>query len=297
MSPPVVVAFAIAYTILRDLEKEPLGIGNNGQDVFLRDIWPARDEVTAMMKYAANPQIFRELHADLTKHIELWNSVDAVSGNVYTWPASAYIAEPPFFVGFEMRPKKVEGIVGARALGIFGDSGTTDHISPAGSIKESSPAGRYQLENGVPKSGFQSYGTRRGNHDVMICATFANVRIRNLMLPPKNSDSLTEGGYTLFQPSGEPLSIYYAAMRYRELRIPTIVFAGEEYGTGSSRDWAAKGTQLLGVRAVITKSFERIYRSNLVGMGVFPLQFMDQTLFSHSPSEVMRSSMFSCRSR
>jgi len=274
MSPPLVVAFAIAGTVLCDLEKEPLGVGKNGEDIFLRDIWPARNEVTAMMKYAFDPQIFRELYADLSKGNELWNSVASVPGHVYTWPVSTYIAEPPFFSGFDMKPKKGEDIVGARALGIFGDSVTTDHISPAGSIKESSPAGRYLLDNGVPKSGFQSYGTRRGNHDVMIRGTFANVRIRNLMLPPRNDGSLAEGGYTLFQPSGEQLSIYDAAMKYRELRIPTVIFGGEEYGTGSSRDWAAKGTSLLGVRAVIAKSFERIHRSNLVGMGVLPLQFM-----------------------
>jgi aconitate hydratase len=274
MSPPLVVAFAIAGTVLRDLEQEPLGIGSNGEGVFLRDIWPSRDEVTAMMKYAFDPQIFRELYGGLAEGNKLWNSVDSVPGHVYTWPESTYIAEPPFFSGFEMKPKKAGDILGARALGIFGDSVTTDHISPAGSIKESSPAGRYLIENGVSKSGFQSYGTRRGNHEVMIRGTFANVRIRNLMLLPRNDGSLTEGGYTLFQPSGEQLSIYDAAMKYRELQIPTVIFGGEEYGTGSSRDWAAKGTQLLGVRAVIAKSFERIHRSNLVGMGILPLQFM-----------------------
>ncbi|NJD57171.1 MAG: aconitate hydratase AcnA, partial [Nitrospirae bacterium] len=274
MSPPLVVAFALAGTVLCDLEKEPLGVGKDGEDIFLRDIWPARDEVAAMMKFAADPQIFRELYGDLAGSNELWNAVDAVSGNVYSWPASTYIAEPPFFSAFEMKPKKVGDILGARVLGIFGDSVTTDHISPAGSIKESSPAGRYLIGKGVPRSGFQSYGTRRGNHDVMVRGTFANVRIRNLMLPPREDGSFIEGGYTLFQPSGEQLSIYDAAMKYRELRIPTVIFGGEEYGTGSSRDWAAKGTQLLGVRAVIARSFERIHRSNLVGMGVLPLQFM-----------------------
>jgi aconitate hydratase len=196
-----------------------------------------------------------------------------VTSDIYNWPKSTYIAEPPFFDDFGMQTVATREIANARALGIFGDSVTTDHISPAGSIKETSPAGKYLLENGVPKVDFQSYGTRRGNHEVMIRGTFANVRIKNLMLLPKPDGTRTEGGLTLFQPSGEQMPIYDAAMQYITQDTPTVVFGGEEYGTGSSRDWAAKGTSLLGVRAVIARSFERIHRSNLVGMGVLPLQF------------------------
>jgi aconitate hydratase len=273
MSPPLVVAFAIAGTVLKNLEEEPLGTGNDGQEIYLRDIWPGTDEVAAVMKYATDPETFRRLYSDLTKDNVLWNSVSSVPGKIYDWPKSAYIAEPPFFQGFDMQPGSVSDITGARALGIFGDSVTTDHISPAGSIKKTSPAGVYLMENGVAVTDFQSYGTRRGNHEVMIRGTFANVRIRNLMLPPKDDGTRAEGGLTLLQPSGEQMSIYEAAMEYISRGIPTVVFGGEEYGTGSSRDWAAKGTQLLGVRAVIAKSFERIHRSNLVGMGVLPLQF------------------------
>lgn len=273
MSPPLVVAFAIAGTVIKNMESEPLGIGRDGLPVYLRDIWPSNEEVAAVMKYARDPETFRALYADFTKDNELWNSVSSVSDQVYNWPQSAYIAEPPFFDRFTMQPDLVTDVVGARVLGIFGDSVTTDHISPAGSIKEDSPAGRYLLEKGVSKKDFQSYGTRRGNHEVMIRGTFANVRIKNLMLTPGKDNSRPEGGFTLFQPSEEMMSIYDAAMNYSAQNIPTVVFGGEEYGTGSSRDWAAKGTQLLGVKAVIAKSFERIHRSNLVGMGVLPLQF------------------------
>ncbi|MBF0506951.1 MAG: aconitate hydratase AcnA [Nitrospirae bacterium] len=273
MSPPLVVAFAIAGTVLRNLEDEPLGTGNNGQEVYLRDIWPANAEVAALMKHATDPETFRTLYSNFTGDNALWNSVSSVSGNIYDWPKSTYIAEPPFFQGFDMQPRSAGNITGARALGIFGDSVTTDHISPAGSISKTSPAGTYLMENGVAATDFQSYGTRRGNHDVMIRGTFANVRIRNLMLPPKDDGTRVEGGMTLFQPSGKQMFIYDAAMKYIAAGTPTVVFAGEEYGTGSSRDWAAKGTQLLGVKAVIAKSFERIHRSNLVGMGVLPVQF------------------------
>jgi aconitate hydratase len=273
MSPPLVVAFAIAGTVLINMEKEPLGTGFDGQEIYLRDIWPGADEVAAVMKYAVDPETFRRLYSDLAKDNVLWNNVSSVSGNIYDWPKSTYIAEPPFFQDFSMQPGSVSDITGARALGIFGDSVTTDHISPAGSIKKNSSAGIYLLENGVAETDFQSYGTRRGNHEVMIRGTFANVRIRNLMLPPKDDGACVVGGSTLLQPSGEQTSIYEAAMEYISRGIPTVVFGGEEYGTGSSRDWAAKGTQLLGVRAVIAKSFERIHRSNLVGMGVLPLQF------------------------
>ena len=273
MSPPLVVAFALAGTILRNIESEPLGLDKDGRVVFLRDIWPSSHEVASLMKYAADPETFRRLYSDMTKDHVLWNSISSFSGEVYNWPKSTYIAEPPFFGNFTLQPGEVKDIIGARSLGIFGDSVTTDHISPAGSIKEDSPAGKYLKEQGVAKADFQSYGTRRGNHEVMIRGTFANVRIKNLMLPPKDDGTRWEGGITLFQPSGEQMFIYDAAMNYMAKGTPTVVFGGEEYGTGSSRDWAAKGTHLLGVRAVIARSFERIHRSNLVGMGVLPLQF------------------------
>ena len=273
MSPPLVVAFAIAGTVLRDPESEPLGRGNDGKDVYLRDIWPGSVEVAAVMRYATDPAVFRHRYTDVAKDNILWKNVASGSGEVYDWPKSTYIAEPPFFGSFAMLPVKPKKITGARVLAIFGDSVTTDHISPAGSIKENSPAGSYLIENGVSKTDFQSYGTRRGNHEVMIRGTFANLRIRNLMLPPDDHGSREEGGITLFQPSAARMSIYDAAMKYSVQGTPSIIFGGEEYGTGSSRDWAAKGTQLLGVKAVIAKSFERIHRSNLVGMGVLPLQF------------------------
>ena len=273
MSPPLVVAFAIAGTVLKDLENEPLGTGPDGKEVFLKDIWPAKAEVQALMKYATDPDSYRRKYADFTSGNDLWNDISFVSSEVYDWPQSTYIAEPPFFAGFSMETEKVGDISGARALGIFGDSVTTDHISPAGPIKEDSAAGKYLLSLGVNKTDFQSYGTRRGNHDVMVRGTFANVRIRNLMIPPKEDGTRITGGHTIFQPSGEQMFIYDAAMKYIEQGTPTVVFGGEEYGTGSSRDWAAKGTLLLGVKAVIARSYERIHRSNLVGMGVLPLQF------------------------
>ncbi len=273
MSPPLVVAFAIAGTVLWNPENEPVGIAKDGSKVYLREIWPSSSEVASLMKYAADPGTFQRLYSDLAKDHVLWNSVSAVSDEVYPWPKSTYIAEPPFFKDFAMETPAPGNILGARILGIFGDSLTTDHISPAGSIKESSPAGKYLNGSGVAKTDFQSYGTRRGNHEVMIRGTFGNVRIRNQMLPPQEDGTRVEGGVTLFQPVRERMSIYDAAMKYMAQGTPTIVFGGEEYGTGSSRDWAAKGTLLLGVRSVIAKSFERIHRSNLVGMGVLPLQF------------------------
>jgi len=273
MSPPLVVAFAIAGTVLWNPEQDPLGIGSDGKPVYLRDVWPSSVEVASLMKYAADPETFRRLYADLASGNTLWDAIPTVSHEVYPWPRSTYIAEPPFFSNFSMKPEGPGDITGARTLGIFGDSLTTDHISPAGSIKETSPAGKYLVDRGVPKSEFQSYGTRRGNHEVMVRGTFANVRIKNLMVPPKPDGAAVEGGVTLFQPTGEPMSIYDAAMRYGGAGKPVVVFGGEEYGTGSSRDWAAKGPRLLGVRAVIAKSFERIHRSNLVGMGILPLQF------------------------
>jgi aconitate hydratase len=273
-SPPLVVAYAIAGTVLKDLMTEPLGKGKDGKDVWIGDLWPTGDEIYACLKYAMDPKTFRKLYSHLGEDNELWKAVPAAAGQVYNWPKSTYIAEPPFFQGFSMHPQPVVGITGARILGIFGDSVTTDHISPAGSIKDTSPAGKYLIANGVTKVDFNSYGARRGNHEVMMRGTFANVRIKNLMLPPKPDGSRVEGGVTLFQPSGEQMTIYDAAMKYIEQGTPTVVFAGEEYGTGSSRDWAAKGTQLLGVKAVVARSFERIHRSNLVGMGVLPLQFV-----------------------
>ncbi len=272
-SPPLVVSYAIAGTMLKDLMTEPLGIGKNGNPVWLGDIWPSNEEINTLMKFATNAETFRKLYRDLTKDHLLWNSISSATGGIYNWPESTYIAEPPFFQDFNIKPLQLDRnneIINARALGIFGNSLTTDHISPAGAIKDNSPAGKYLLENNIAKADFNSYGSRRGNHDVMIRGTFANVRIKNLMIPG------SEGGITLYQSEKSEsvqMSIYDAAMKYMGERKPTIIFGGEEYGTGSSRDWAAKGTQLLGIKAVITKSFERIHRSNLVGMGVLPLQF------------------------
>src|SRR5512139_79934 len=271
-SPPLVVAYAIAGTVLRDLTTEPLGMGKDGP-VYLKDVWPSSHEVASVMNFARDPATFRTLYGDLANANPLWKSIAGETGQVYGWPSSTYIAKPPFFDGFEMTTGKVADIKGARALGIFGDSVTTDHISPAGSIKPTSPAGIFLLEKDVSVVDFNSYGSRRGNHEVMMRGTFANVRIKNLMLPPKDDGTRVEGGVTLFQPGGENMAIYDAAMKYIAQGTPTVVFGGEEYGTGSSRDWSAKGTQLLGVKAVIARSFERIHRSNLVGMGVLPCQF------------------------
>lgn len=275
MSPPLVVAYAIAGTVLWDMESEPIGADQHAQPVYLWDIWPTNKEIAEAMRFASDPEMYRRLYSDFTGEGGLWQSVESSDSVTYAWPASTYIAEPPFFAGFKRETSRSTDISDARALGIFGDSVTTDHISPAGSIKESSAAGQYLMSQGVARADFQSYGTRRGNHEVMIRGTFANVRIRNLMLPPGPDGSRVEGGLTLHQPSGERMFIYDAAMRYKADGVPVVVFGGEEYGTGSSRDWAAKGTMLLGVRAVIARSFERIHRSNLVGMGVLPLQFMN----------------------
>ncbi len=276
-SPPLVVAYAIAGTMMRDLMCEPVGQGTGGRDVFLGDIWPSSDEIHALLRYAMKGKAFRENYSKLqTEPGALWGKIKGVTGQAYSWPKSTYIAEPPFFADFSMTPPPADAEVsvrGARIMALFGDSITTDHISPAGSIKQSSPAGQWLEHNGVMKADFNSYGARRGNHDVMMRGTFANVRIKNLMLPADANGSREEGGVTLYQPAGERMSIFDAAMRYLEAGVPTVVFAGEEYGTGSSRDWAAKGTQLLGIHAVVARSFERIHRSNLVGMGVLPLQF------------------------
>ncbi|MBL8526491.1 MAG: aconitate hydratase [Burkholderiales bacterium] len=272
-SPPLVVAYAIAGTVLKDLMTEPVGTGRDGKPVWIGDIWPTSEEVQKVMRYATDAKTFQRLYGDFTQDNPLWQAVPSASGQVYNWPISTYIAEPPFFGEFGMQPGSTGNITGARALGIFGDSVTTDHISPAGSIKPTSPAGKYLQAKGVGVIDFNSYGSRRGNHEVMMRGTFANVRIKNLMLPLKADGTRVEGGLTLLQPTGEEMSIYDAAMRYIATGTPTVVFGGEEYGTGSSRDWAAKGTQLLGVKAVVARSFERIHRSNLVGMGVLPLQF------------------------
>ncbi len=271
-SPPLVVAYAIAGTVLKDLATEPVGQGKDGP-VYLKDIWPTSQEIAAVMGYARDPNTFRSLYSDLTKDHHLWNNIKGTTGQVYDWPKSTYIAKPPFFDDFAMSPKAMTSIQGARALAILGDSITTDHISPAGSIKEASPGGKFLKDHGVQKADFNSYGSRRGNHEVMMRGTFANVRIKNLMLPPKSDGTREEGGVTLYQPSGEKMFIYDAAMAYQQAGVPTAVIGGEEYGSGSSRDWAAKGTQLLGVKLVVARSYERIHRSNLVGMGVLPLQF------------------------
>ncbi|QOY93359.1 aconitate hydratase AcnA [Massilia sp. UMI-21] len=275
-SPPLVVAYAIAGNMTKDLMSEPLGKDQNGVDVYLGDVWPTSQEVGELMRLAMNSEVYRKNYADVKGNPgELWQRVSSTEGQVYNWPESTYIAEPPFFADFEMTPKAAAtGITGARALGVFGDSITTDHISPAGSIKEDGPAGRWLKDHGVLKADFNSYGSRRGNHEIMMRGTFANVRIKNKMIPPKADGSAVEGGITIHQPTGEQLSIYDAAMKYVAEGTPTMIFGGEEYGTGSSRDWAAKGTQLLGVKAVVVRSYERIHRSNLVGMGVLPLQFI-----------------------
>jgi len=275
-SPPLVVAYAIAGNMTVDLMTQPVGKGKDGRDVYLGDIWPTSQEIAKLMKFAMNSKVFKTNYADVKGNPgKLWEHVSTTEGQVYNWPESTYIAEPPFFDGFTMEPVVTEaGITNARALGVFGDSITTDHISPAGSIKEDGPAGKWLLANGVLKADFNSYGSRRGNHEIMMRGTFANVRIKNRMIPAKPDGSAVEGGITIHQPSGEQLSIYDAAMKYVAEGTPTMIFGGEEYGTGSSRDWAAKGTQLLGVKAVIVRSFERIHRSNLVGMGVLPLQFL-----------------------
>jgi aconitate hydratase A / 2-methylisocitrate dehydratase len=272
MSPPLVVAFALAGKIDLDISKEPLGIGKNREEVYLRDIWPTVQEVNELMRAAFDPETYRRLYSDFAEKNPMWNDIPTMTGNVYQWePESTYIREPPYFEGFSNSLNPLSDIKGARPLAIFGDSVTTDHISPAGAIKASSPAGLYLQERGVDIKDFNSYGSRRGNHEVMVRGTFANVRIKNLMVPG------VEGGVTVHQPDGERISIYDAAMKYQLEQVPLVVIAGQEYGTGSSRDWAAKGTRLLGVRAVIAQSFERIHRSNLVGMGVLPCQFKEGT--------------------
>jgi aconitate hydratase len=266
------VAFALAGRVNIDLANDPLGTDKNGKPVFLRELWPTLKEVRDLLQTALQPDVFRRLYKDFAAQNPKWNEIPSSTGNVYEWDRqSTYIQEPPFFVNFSLQPGSINPISGARALGIFGDSVTTDHISPAGSIKKSAPAGKYLIEHGVTPEDFNSYGSRRGNDRVMTRGTFANVRIKNLMLAG------VEGGDTLLQPAGTKLSIYDAAIEYEKQGIPLVIIAGQEYGTGSSRDWAAKGTNLLGVKAVVAQSFERIHRSNLVGMGVLPLQFKENT--------------------
>jgi aconitate hydratase len=272
MSPPLVVAFALAGHVNIDLSREPIGQGRDGKDVHLRDLWPSMSEIRQLMESAFNPETFRRMYSDFAAQNPMWNEVPSSTGHLYQWDdKSTYIQEPPFFTEFSLKTQPIAEIQRARPLAIFGDSVTTDHISPAGAIKATSPSGVFLQQRGVPVEDFNSYGARRGNDRVMTRGTFANVRIKNLMVPG------VEGGVTIHYPAGERMSIYDAAMKYQSERVPLIVIAGQEYGTGSSRDWAAKGTSLLGVKAVIAQSFERIHRSNLVGMGVLPLQFKDGT--------------------
>ncbi len=263
MSPPLVVAFALAGRVDIDLSCEPLGFAKTGEPVFLADLWPTLAEVRDAMQAALKPEVFRKLYRNFAEQNPKWNEIPSSTGNAYEWDTkSTYIQEPPFFTNFNLQPGQINEIKGAKPLGIFGDSVTTDHISPAG---------RYLIEHGVDYADFNSYGSRRGNDRIMTRGTFANVRIKNLMVPG------VEGGVTKVQGAGEPVSIFDAAETYAASKTPLIVIAGQEYGTGSSRDWAAKGTNLLGVKVVVAQSFERIHRSNLVGMGVLPLQFKDGT--------------------
>ena len=274
-SPPLVVAYALAGTVNIDLSKDPIGYDRDNKPVYLKDIWPSNQEIAVAIAQAMTPDMFREKYSDVFRANPRWNAIDVPEGTLYEWDKnSTYIQEPPFFEGLEPQPGDISEIRGARAMALLGDSVTTDHISPAGSIKPDSPAGKYLTERGVKKEDFNSYGSRRGNHEVMMRGTFANIRIRNQMIPG------VEGGFTKYLPTGEVMPIYDACMKYAQDGTPLVVFAGKEYGTGSSRDWAAKGTYLLGVKAVIAESFERIHRSNLVGMGVLPLQFPAGTSWS-----------------
>ena len=272
MSPPLVVAFGIAGTIDIDMSKDPLGTGKDGKPVYLKDIWPSTAEVGEVMKFATDPNMYKKLFSDFGKGNPMWDSIPSQSGATYEWNKdSTYVRLPTYFDNFSMTPGTVKDIHGARVLGIFGDAITTDHISPAGGIRASSPAGKYLQEHKVDIADFNTYGARRGNHEVMMRGTFANIRIKNLMVAG------TEGGVTIHHPSGEQTSIYEAAMRYQKEGVPSVVFGGDEYGQGSSRDWAAKGPQLLGSKAVVVRAFERIHRANLVFMGVLPLEFKPGT--------------------
>jgi len=272
MSPPLVVAFALAGRVDIDLSKEPLGNGSDGQPVYLNDVWPTLEEINSLLRFAFDADTYSKLYSNFAEQNPLWNEIPTTTGSVYNWDAeSTYIQEPPYFENFSNAVGSWVNVRGARPLAVFGDSVTTDHISPAGAIKASSPAGMYLQGKGVAIEDFNSYGSRRGNHEVMVRGTFANVRIKNLMVPG------VEGGVTIYQPGAERMSIYDASIKYQEDGVPLVVIAGQEYGTGSSRDWAAKGTRLLGVKAVVAQSFERIHRSNLVGMGVLPCQFKEGT--------------------
>jgi aconitate hydratase len=267
-SPPLVVAYAIAGTMDIDLTNDPIGHDPNGKEVFLKDIWPTQAEVAEAVGKSVRAEMFHKEYGDVFKGDEQWNSLAVPQGDLYEWDDhSTYVQNPPYFIGMPKEPAPIEEISGARALAVLGDSITTDHISPAGSIKVQGPAGRYLIEHGVPVSEFNSYGSRRGNHEVMVRGTFANIRLKNKLVPG------IEGGETRHLPDGERMSIFDASEKYREEGVPLIILAGKEYGSGSSRDWAAKGPKLLGIRAVIAESYERIHRSNLVGMGILPLQF------------------------
>jgi aconitate hydratase len=268
-SPPLVVAYALAGTMNLDLTTEPLGPGRDGKPVYLKDIWPSERELQETMLAAVKSEQFVKQYADVFRGDERWQKLDVPTGNRFAWASdSTYVRNPPFLENVTMEPSALQNIAGARVLALLGDSITTDHISPAGSIKKDSPAGKYLMAHGVPPSDFNSYGARRGNHEVMMRGTFANTRLRNQVAPG------TEGGFTTYLPGAEVMPIYDAAMKYKAAGVPLLVLAGKEYGSGSSRDWAAKGTLLLGVKAVIAESFERIHRSNLVNMGVLPLQFL-----------------------
>jgi aconitate hydratase len=269
-SPPLVVAYALKGTVIEDMVTAPIGTGTDGEPVYLRDIWPSNAEIRSMIDQYVNADMFKARYADVYKGDEKWRAIEVTGGDTYAWSAgSTYIQNPPYFEGMSMTAAGLTDIIGARPLAIFGDSITTDHISPAGAIKLDSPGGKYLMEHQVARADFNSYGARRGNHEVMMRGTFANIRIKNAMTPG------IEGGVTKHIPTGEVMAIYDAAMRYKAEGTPLVVLAGKEYGTGSSRDWAAKGTNLLGVRAVIAETYERIHRSNLVGMGVLPLQFLN----------------------
>jgi aconitate hydratase len=289
-SPPLVVAYALAGTVTKNLDEEPIGTGKDGKPVYLRDIWPTSQEINAFIKKYVTSTIFKKKYADVFKGDANWRRIKTTASDTYKWSmSSTYVQNPPYFEGMKMEPEPIADVVDARILALFGDKITTDHISPAGSIKLTSPAGKYLSEHQVRPADFNQYGTRRGNHEVMMRGTFANIRIKNHML--KGADgNIPEGGLTKHWPDGEQMSIYDAAMKYQQEQVPLVVFAGAEYGNGSSRDWAAKGTRLLGVRAVICQSFERIHRSNLVGMGVLPLVFkegMDRRTLAFTGEEVL----------
>ena len=269
-SPPLVVAYALAGTLNFDMFNDPLGRDHNGDEVFLKDIWPSTQEVNEAVATNVDSKMFTDSYASVFEGDTRWSAIEVPAATQFEWnDSSTYVKNPPYFVDMKLKPEGIRPISGARVLALLGDSITTDHISPAGAIKADSPAGQYLMEHGVEHKDFNSYGSRRGNHEVMMRGTFANIRLRNQLAPG------TEGGWTTHQPSGERTTIYDAAMRYQEEQVPLIIIAGKEYGTGSSRDWAAKGTLLLGARAVIAESFERIHRSNLVGMGVLPLVFQE----------------------